>query len=54
MAARGLNRPFTILAQSWHGAHERTEMSTMAETWNTHADIGTAAAIDDACGSDRP
>jgi len=25
----------------------------MAETWITHADIGTAGAIDDARGSDR-
>jgi hypothetical protein len=54
MAVWGLNCPFTILVQSWRGAHERTEISTMAETWNTHADIGTAAAIDDAYGSDRP
>jgi len=26
----------------------------MAETWITHADIGTATAIDDVYGSDRP
>jgi hypothetical protein len=54
MAARGLKCPFTILVQSWRGAHERIEISTMAETWNTHADIGAAAAINGACGSDRP
>jgi hypothetical protein len=52
VAVRPLNFPFTI---SVHRSAGRTnaEISTMAEAWITHADIGTVGAIDDACGSDR-